>query len=235
MSAYVCLPCNRRRHMVRGVTLVDMLIGLAIGLFIVSQGLIMLAAHLHENKRLVIESRLMQDLRTAAAMIDRDLRRAGHWRDATAALWREDTPTRANPYQVISMTSGVSDTVRLHYSRDVNENHAVDGNEAFGFRLRNHAIDALLGGSWQTLTDATTVRVTSLRLTPLAAEVDQPMACDKPCPPAAAGAAACPPRILVRQFELAIDAESPIDPAIRRSLQATTRVRNDAAIGACPP
>ncbi len=219
----------------RGATLVDLLIGLAIGLFIVSQGLVLLAAHLHEHKGLVLEARLMQDLRGAAAAVSRDLQRAGHWGDATAALWQHDTGPRSNPYQLLTPTTGPTDTLRIRYSRDENENHVVDGNEEFGFRLRNQAIEAMLGGSWQTLTDTATVRVSSFRLTPISVAADQPMLCDKPCPAAAPGLPTCPPQVVVRHVHIDIAAQSPLDPAIRRTLQTSSRLRNDALLGECPP
>ncbi len=217
----------------RGLTLIDMMIGLALGLFVISNGLLLLASHLNENRLLVLEARLMQDLRTAAGAITRDLRRAGYWGEANAAL-KAHGATRSNPYQTITLAAAVTDGLRLRYSRDLSENHVVDGNEEFGFRLRNNAIDTLLGGGWQTLTDPATIRVTSLQMKPTASEIEQVALCETPCPPAGPGASICPPRIQVRHFVIEISGESPIDPTIRRTLQASARVRNDAMVGACP-
>lgn len=217
----------------RGLTLIDTLIGLALGLFVISNGLLLLASHLNDHRMLVLEARLTQDLRTAAAAIARDLRRAGYWGDATAAF-QADADGRDNPYQAVTIAAAITDGLRLQYSRDAAENGAVDANEAFGFRLRNGSIDTLLGGSWQTLTDPATVRVTALRLTPTTREVTATALCDKPCPPAAPGSAVCPPQVQVRQVQVELSGESPADPAIRRTLQASARIRNDALVGACP-
>ncbi len=225
-------PQSPPRHQ-RGLTLVDTLIGLALGLFVISNGLLLLASHLNENRLLVLEARLMQDLRAAAGAITRDLRRAGYWGDASAAL-APAGPPRSNPYQAITLAPAITDGLRLRYSRDPNENHVVDGNEEFGFRLRNNAVDTLLGGSWQSLTDPATIRVTALQITPIASEVEQAALCGTACPPAGAAAASCPPKIQVRHYLVEISGESPIDPSIRRSLQASARVRNDAMVGACP-
>ncbi|MEO8280601.1 MAG: hypothetical protein ABI564_12975, partial [Ideonella sp.] len=232
------MPTTNIRHaslvrLQRGLTLIDTLIGLALGLFVISNGLLLLASHLNENRLLVLEARLMQDLRTATGAITRDLRRAGYWGEAGAALNADSAP-RINPYQTLSIAANVADGLRLRYSRDLSENHVVDGNEEFGFRLRNNAIDTLLGGSWQTLTDPATVRVTSLRLTPTISEVEQPALCAVACPPAASGASICPPRVQMRHVLVEISGESPADPSIRRTLQASARVRNDALVGACP-
>ena len=218
----------------RGLTLVDTLLGLALGLFVISNGLLLLASHLNENRLLVLEARLMQDLRAAASAITRDLRRAGYWGEASAALKADDAP-RSNPYQTLTISPNASDGLRLHYSRDVTENHVVDGNEAFGFRLRNNAIDTLLGGSWQTLTDPATVRVTALSIIPTISEVEQAAPCATPCPPAGPGASTCPPRVQVRYVLVEISGEAPVDSNMRRTVQASARVRNDAMVGACPP
>ncbi len=231
---------SRRRERIaqaaaQGFSLVELLIGLALGLFVISNGLLLLASHLAENRNLVLEARLMQDLRAAATAIARDLRRAGHWGDAGAALWHEGMALRSNPYQEISLVAETPPTLRLRYSRDTSENNLVDGNEEFGFRLRNQAIDTMLGGSWQTLTDPATVRVTALRLTSVSNDVEQSELCEKACPPGGPGIDVCPPRLQIRRISIDISGESPVDPKIKRSLQASARVRNDAVIGACPP
>lgn len=222
-----------RRRLTQGLSLVELLIGTALSLFIVSAGLALLTSHLHDHRSLVLEARLMQDLRAASDAITRDLRRAGHWGAATAALWQADTPARPNPYQAIAQTNGRSDTLELSYSRDATENHGLDDQERFGVRLRNQGIDILLGnGNWQALTDPATVTVTGLQLSPTVHEVQLP--CDRPCPPAAPGAAPCPPRLQVRQVALALTGRSPYDERVQRTLHTSVRVRNDAVAGRCP-
>ena len=234
------MPVRRSRpgarpgpHPAAGLTLVELLIGTALSLFIVSTGLALLTSHLHDHRSLVLEARLMQDLRAASDAITRDLRRAGHWGGATSALWRPDTPVRANPYQAIAQTDGRSDTLELSYSRDGSENHGLDDNERFGIRLRNQGIDILLGaGNWQALTDPATVIVTKLEIRHEVQEVQVP--CDLPCPPASPGAVPCPPRLQVREVALTLAGRSPVDSRVQRTLQTSVRVRNDAVSGRCP-
>ena len=66
----------------RGISMVELLVGLAVGLFIAAAGVTLMAGNLRENRALMLESRLMQDLRTASDIITRDLRRAGRRRHA---------------------------------------------------------------------------------------------------------------------------------------------------------
>ena len=61
------------------------MIGLALGLFVVGGGLLMLAGFTDENRRLLLETRLNQDLRAASDVVTRDLRRAGYWTPRTVA------------------------------------------------------------------------------------------------------------------------------------------------------
>lgn len=218
----------------RGFSLVELLIAMALGLFLVGQGLAMLGTHLLESRHVTLQARLVQDLRSAALALARDLRRAGHWGDAEAGMYQDDTPARANPYQALAPGSAASDAARMHYSRDETENHRIDANEAFGYRLRNRGIDVLLGGSWQTITDAGSVRVTALQVTPDISETELPGLCERPCPDPAPDASTCPPRIRVTRLDIEISGESPALTGVSRTLRTSARVRNDAVIGACP-
>jgi type IV pilus assembly protein PilW len=53
------------------------MVGMAVGLLVVAVALVAMAQHLHENRRLLAQTRLLQDLRTVSDLILRDLRRAG--------------------------------------------------------------------------------------------------------------------------------------------------------------
>ena len=222
------------RRAARGLSLVELLIGLALGLFLVGQGLAMLAAHLLESRDLTVQARLAQDLRSAALALARDLRRAGHWGHAEAGIRLDETPARPNPYRALAPESAASDAVQLHYSRDATENDRVDSNEEFGYRLRNRAVDVLLGGGWQTLTDVGTIRITALRVTPNTTDIEMPALCELPCPEASPEAASCPPRVRVSHLEVEITGESPALPGVTRTVRTAAKVRNDAVIGACP-
>lgn len=215
----------------RGFTLVELLVGLALALLVVAGGASLLTSQIREHRALVLEARLMQDLRTAADLVARDLRRAGYWGDAGAGVWTEAAPARANPYAALAPDSAASDAASLRYSRDAVENHVVDGNEQFGFRLRNQAIEIQLGSSnWQALTDATLLAVTEFVITPQHEVIDLAAACPTPCP---TESETCP-RQQLRSLALVISAHALADAAVTRSVQAQVRVRNDAMLGACP-
>ena len=219
------------KRQVRGLTIVELLVGMAVGLFLVASAAMLLANHLRDQRGLLLEARLMQDLRSAADLIARDLRRAGYWGDAMAGVAASGMPALVNPYAALAPQGAASDAASFRYSRDGAENNAVDINEVFGYRLRNKAVELQLGaGNWQALTDATLLSVTVFSITPVVQEIALGAMCSQPCP---AGSATCPPRQQVRSLVVRINARSVADASITRSVQATVRLRNDAIVGAC--
>ncbi len=228
------LATTHRVHAQHGLSLVELMIGLGVGLFISAAAGTLLASHVRENRSLLLEARLMQDLSTAADMITRDLRRAGYWAGALSGVWLAGTTaTRPNPYAAVTPSAAASDAVSFRYSRDSSENNTVDSNEEFGFRLRNGTIEMLLGsGGWQALTDLGTLTVTTFSVTPGVERIDLQTTCSKPCP---AGSTTCPPRQEVRSLAVLITGRSATDALVSRSVRSQVRLRNDSLTGACPP
>lgn len=68
-------PDMRRTQ--RGLTLVELMVGMAIGLLITAIALLAMSQHLRENHRLLVETRLTQDLQAVMDLVSRDIRRAG--------------------------------------------------------------------------------------------------------------------------------------------------------------
>jgi prepilin peptidase dependent protein B len=217
----------------QGLSMVELLVGMAVGLFIAAAGVTLMAGNLRENRALMLESRLMQDLRTAADIIARDLRRAGYWAGASGAIRPAVAASAvANPYLAVAPSAAASDSVSFAYSRDATENQSVDSNEQFGFRLRRGVIEMQLGsGNWQALTDANTVIVSQFTVSPSVEEISLANQCAQACP---AGQNDCPPRQQVRSLAVSITARSSADAKVQRSLQSSVRLRNDAIVGTCP-
>jgi prepilin peptidase dependent protein B len=221
----------------QGLSLIELLIGSALGVLLVGAGIGVLMAHLKESRALVEHNRLMQDLRSTTSLIARDLRRAGHWADSGAGVWLRDSPppdrtVAANPYAAIDTTSAPAGALTLRYSRDSIENHSVDSNEQFGFRLRNQVIEMRLGSSsWQAMTDASLMKVTALEFTPSETVIDLGALCSADC---AEGDAACPPRQKLRSVIVTVTARSAADAGAVRTARAEVRLRNDEITGRCP-
>jgi type IV pilus assembly protein PilW len=185
-----------------------------------------------DNRRLLLETQVQQDLRAAADLIARDLRRAGWWGTAEQGLWRSDTPAlAANPYAAVTPAAASAPVAQVDfsYSRDAEDNVVDDDSERFGFKLEGGAIKMLLGGAWQMLTDSNVLEVTTFAVTAQPQTVQQ--ACYREC---AGGGTACWPTETVRTLTIDIAGRAVSDASVLRSVREVVRLRNNATVGACP-
>jgi type IV pilus assembly protein PilW len=213
----------------RGLSLVELLVGVALGLFLVAGASTLFVSHLNNGRRLLLEARLNQDLRATADVITRDLRRAGYWGNAlqgTVATGAGST-TVVNPYRTVTPNVGAS-TIAYNFSRDVAENNALDTNEQFGFDLTNGVIRMTINGVAQAISDPDTLTITAFTIAPTETAVDIRDSCAKTCT-----GGGCP-TITVRQYLLTLNGRATRDPAVTRTLQTRVRVRNDLFSGTCP-
>jgi prepilin peptidase dependent protein B len=216
----------------RGLSLVELMVGVAIGLFVVAGATLLVSNQLGDNRRLLLETQIQQDLRATADIIVRDLRRSGYWGAAESGVWHGGAvAVSTNPYTAVSpAASGVAATeVNFGYSRGV-ENGALDATDQSGFRLTNGVIEMLAGGGgWQALTDATSLRITGLQIVVNTQELE--LACFQSC---AVGAVNCPPKQALREVAVLISGQAANDASIQRSVRSNVRLRNDTITGACP-
>lgn len=215
----------------RGLTLVELLVAVAVGLFIVATASSLFAGQLQTQRSVLLESRLLQELRTTIDLVTRDLRRAGHWGAAASGVWQVGGGgVLANPYATLTLAANAaSAAVVFQFSRDEGENHLVDADENFGLRLRNGVVEMQLGaGGWQALTDATSLAVTEFSITPQVQTLDLAAYCPRGC-----SGSTCP-RQQLRSLAVQIAARSLRDLQVARSLRSTVRLRNDAITGNCP-
>ncbi|MDQ2780283.1 MAG: prepilin-type N-terminal cleavage/methylation domain-containing protein, partial [Pseudomonadota bacterium] len=103
---------SRSRLLQRGLSLVELMVGITIGLFVVAAAATLVSVQLADNRRLLLETQMQQDLRATADIIGRELRRAGSTggvMGATALVWRDGAPSVQNPNLALSPTGGVTD------------------------------------------------------------------------------------------------------------------------------
>ena len=219
----------RRRE--RGLSLVELLVGAVVGLIVVAAAGSVVAAQQGAARRVQLEARLTQDLRGAAELVSRDLRRAGHWAAAASAVRRGDEPILVNPHAQITAASGPAAVVARSFSTGAGDAASVDDGERFGFRLRNGAIEVQLGArNWQALSDPGTVVVTAFSIEPRVDEADLATFCAQPC---SAGSTTCPPRQQVRSYAIGVAGRSAVDAIVTRELRSVVRGRNDVVVGSC--
>ena len=226
--------CAGRRGQ-RGFSLIEMMIGLAVGLFVLGGTLSVFVSNVTNSRRMLVEARLQQDLRAAADLITRDLRRAGYWGHALAGTVAvgSGSATTPNPYAAISSTAS---SVGYNYSAAANgtavENDVLDAGEQFGFRIDANGVVQMqtTATTWQDLTDKNVMKVTALSIDASAsAAVPMGSVCATPMAPGAANS----PYIVLRHYTLTLTAQAASDDRVTRQLRTRVKARNDAYVGAC--
>jgi type IV pilus assembly protein PilW len=228
-------PHARLARTQRGLSIVEMMVGVTVGLIVVAAATMMTAAQLADNRRLLLETQVQQDLRASADLITRDLRRAGYWKDSmrgTAAGAAAGGGLLANPYVNVSPATPATlvHAVTYGYANPTRpEDNVVNNDEQAGYRLNNGVIETQLGaGNWQALTDSGAVRITRFDIT--ASHQAVPLACFRAC---SAGPTPCPPVQTVRTYTIDIAGQATSDPAVTRSVRSEVRLRNDLVVGEC--
>jgi type IV pilus assembly protein PilW len=222
------------RRSSRGLSLVELMVGVAVGLVVVAGASFVAVNQIGDNRRMTLEMQVQQDLRATADLVARDLRRAGYWGAAETGAWYSGGPNVAsNPYSATAPDQdGAQDLeVTYLYSRDLDFSGVDDDAERFGFKLdpADHTVRMLVGGAWQALTDPTVLKVTHFDVTLSKRSVV--LSCFKEC---AGGGTTCWPTQDLRRFTVRIEGEAAYDSSIQRNVTSSVRLRNDATAGACP-
>ena len=217
----------------RGLSIMELLVGITVGLIVTGGAVMLLAKNMAGSRLLLAESRLNEDLRNAADLLARDLRRAGYWGNAMKGVTAIGltSATVTNPYVAVAAVPA-DNKIEYGFSRDsATENDTLDNNEQFGFRLSNDAIQMQDGNGWTDVTDKTLVKITKFDI----AKSEKPVPLGDACPTVCgAGTPNCPVAT-VRSYTVTLQGQSTRDDTVKRSLRTTVRVRNDQVIGTCPP
>ncbi len=150
------------------------MVGGAMALWVLAGATQLFINHLASHNHMVERSRAAQELRAAADVMARDLRRAGHWGGALAGV---SVSPMANAYQriVVAHPEAASAHLSYAYARDDGDDNNIvnttGNNESFGFELRDGVVRTHVGGTSQELTDAGSLRVTGLSISPTYTEV----------------------------------------------------------------
>lgn len=230
------MPISKRQ---RGLSLVELMVGIAVGLFIVAGTVTLATSQLSENRRVLLETQVQQDLRATADIIARDLRRAGRQSDNDALLnVAQPLPVAqpaANPLAVVTIAGAAGNAdLRFSYLQPSNVTQA-------GFQRNAGAgtIRMLIGGNWQDLTDPNALNITTFDVVPDAGPTAPlRLPCPRLCPD---GTENCWPTLQVRELQVTIAGQARSDPAVAHQVTTRVRLRNDAlafnggaGAGVCP-
>ena len=206
----------------RGMSIVELMVGITLGLFVVAAAALMVATQLGENRRMLLESQLMQDLRAASDIITRDLRRASYTTNSRQQGWspgKLPADWQENSFGAV-LTAPGSSLSELQY-----EYRRRSGDEGpFGFKRDGNVLRSLVAGGWQPLTDERVLKITDFSINfpaPTVIQIPCPRTCD------AAGSTACWPEVQVRTATIRITGEATSDAQVQRTLTTEVRLRND--------
>jgi len=219
-----------RHHGQRGLSLVELMVGIAVGLFVLAAAAAMTATQLTDNRRLLLETQVQQDLRMAADIIARDLRRSGHAGPAwVQGVWPPGGSTQPasqpNVFSPLTVVGGAAGSIEFDYW-----DSAAGSARVAGYRFQDGRVQSYLGaGGWQDLTDATTLLVTAfeVQVNPVSlgsGPVGDKLPCPRLCPD---GSTDCWPTADVRDVVVTITAEAVSDDRVQHQITREVRLRND--------
>lgn len=220
---------NQRRRQ-RGITLVELMVGITVGMFVVAATTMLASSQLGSNRRLITETQLQQDIRATADIITRDIRRAGavglRATDSAIYIW---TPANGTTPANDAQPNGLSSLVLGASSIEFQAQRSLGSAGPYGYKLQDGAIKTQLTdeygapAGWQTLTDTNIINVTQFDIT-TADQADIAIPCAKLC---ADGTQNCWPVLKVRSIVVQITAKAVNDPSVVRSVRSVAHLQND--------
>jgi type II secretory pathway pseudopilin PulG len=217
--------CGRRNGQ-SGMSIVELMVGIAVGLMVTAAATLLMSGQLVENRRLVTETQMQQDLRAATDIMTREVRRSGSDTEILilSTIWypgRTDEVTRNASAEGLATSAG-----QVDYAYNPEKPGSSGG--PYAYRKVGSLLRADLAGnsSWQDLTDANIMNVTAftpqILVEPTLASVVLP--CPKLCP---GGGIACWPTVNVRLVTMAVTAEAKRDATVQRAISSASRIRSD--------
>lgn len=239
---------NRHRHraghraLERGIGLVELMVGITVGLIVAAGAALVATRQITEHRRLMLEVQMQQDLRVAADLLQQDLRRAGYRGLPANGVWEPERgaipakPAASSPYTALTQTPGGNDLF-YRYARytpgttAMNTSNGLASNEQFGIRLKDKTLSLQLGlvngqPNWQPITDPDAVLIESFVPVINTQQISLADVCN--CP----AGGPCP-TLTVRRVDFTIQAVSKSDPNVRRTLQVSEKIRADDVNGVC--
>ena len=229
-------PFGRRQA---GLSIVELMVGMVVGLIVVGAALLMIASMTGESKSVILQARLSQDMRAAMDLIVRDIRRAGYWYNAEDGAWLTGSTTVATTYGstgygTVTSSGGTAMTYAYSSPSRTSPVSTVPSSEQYGVRLNTStkAVEMqVAGGTYQAITDPSTTSITSLALTLNTSSLT--VSCRSACP--VSPGYTCPPTVSVRTVDISMTGQAANDASVVRTLAEKVRLRNDLIDGSCPP
>lgn len=225
---------SSRSGRARGLSLIELMVTMAIGLVVMAGVLGLVSNSLRANADSMKTTRLNQEMRAAMDLMVRDIRRAGYRKNYADYIGSIVTGgIFDNTVRIVHNGKVAPQGGHIEFQYDLDDDGTLGTtNESFGFRLDTAAgvirytTSALAGTpTWQALTDPNVIQVTELSfcLWPGATATD----CPTEVPTAAKAVLPGSARVSVYTVRITLKAQLRNDPSTLRTLTENVRVRND--------
>jgi type IV pilus assembly protein PilW len=228
----------------QGLTLVELMVGITVGLIVTAGASLMAVNQISEHRRVTIEVQMQQDLRIIAGLISQEIRRAGFRAWGELGVWAPAsgaggaTQASENPYEkLVASSDSLTYTFEASPFSSIDRQtkpitDATDDGDYFGFKIDSGELKAQLGkGNWQPISDKSSYvfEAGASKIEVSTQKVSLADFCDKPC----GGATDCPPEQEVRRVEVTLVAKSVALPDVKRTIKVSERIRADKVTGTC--
>lgn len=222
-------------RMQRGLSMVELMVGVAVGLLVVAAAAMMAATQLSDNRRMLLEVQVQQDLRAAMDTMSREVRRAGGRAAAFDFVWWAPELKgfmSAGGLEHATPVSGTTSQLNYRYERSLFDPGLS------GFKLTGSALQMLAPSvpAWSDLTDSRALTAGPLLVKaehqgdPVAAlpDADQRIPCPNLCP--GTNDTSCWPFLRVRRFDIDVDGVATSDAAVKRHMRTVVNPRNNELV-----
>lgn len=200
-----------------GATLVELMVSVTIGLFLLSGLLAFVVNNLEGNARIVKATKLNSSMRTLMTFMADDIRRAGTWNNAIVRIGSFDV----NPFEAVTPL-GINPCILYRYDRDLDGalGTTAANDERYGFILDNGTVK-MRGGSgtytctasaeWVAVTDPKDIRITALTF--YVAQNNPPITLRH--------------SVQARDVHITLSGQLTSDPTVQQTLSQMVRIPND--------
>ena len=226
------LNLSQQRERQAGATLIELMIGLALSLIVVSSMVALMSNSLGSASRIIQMTQLSDDLRNSMSMVTRDMRRANYNANAYRCYANSDCGVDGTASQVGEVVINGTPGDCLFFNLDRDQDGDGSSDEAGGFRRSVNAggvgfMEMWVGGAtpaacgtahadWVEMTDPEFVDITFF-------VVDDSDSLVESVTEEGGGTLS----LRQRQIDVAIGGELVLDSNIRRTVRDTIKVRND--------
>lgn len=212
-----------RHYRQHGFSLIEMMIGLAVGIIVVGAVSSFAVATLRSSSQNIQSSRLTQDLRTAMTLVTRELRRSGY--DAVAVS-RLGTGSELSNYTTLQAPPyGPSGCLSYQYNRlSGNQFRAIRANSgSLEMATATGAITNCANGTWEVVSDPDVVTITAFE----PSETREPFSSIVESKVVGSDTEAMAGCGVVRNISIGITGSLATDASVSRSIRDQVRVRAD--------